>query len=105
MLALAWRYRDRTRIVVPVLAAVISFKLFLWPLVVWLAATGRARSAAATLVVAAAGTVGAWAVLGFAGFREYPELLGRLTDAARAKTYSATSLGLATGLPENGRLS
>ena len=71
------------------LAAVISFKLFLWPLVVWLAATGRLRSAAATLAVAAAGTVAAWAVLGFAGFRDYPELLSRLTDAVQAKSYSA----------------
>ena len=99
-LALAWRYRDRARVVVPVLAAVISFKLFLWPLVVWLAATGRVRSAAATLAVAAVGTVGAWAVLGFAGFRDYPELLSRLTDAVQAKSYSATALGLAAGLPE-----
>lgn len=99
-LALAWRYRDRARVVVPVLAAVISFKLFLWPLVVWLAATGRLRSAAATLAVAAAGTVAAWAVLGFAGFRGYPELLSRLTDAVQAKSYSATAFGLAAGAPE-----
>jgi hypothetical protein len=98
-LALAWRYRDHIRVVVPVLAAVISFKLFLWPLVLWLAATGRVRSAAATLAAAAAGTVAAWAVLGFAGFVDYPELLGRLADAVQAKSYSLTSLGLAVGLP------
>ena len=99
-LAFAWRYRDRARVVVPVLAAVITFKLFLWPLLVWLAATGRARSALATLAVAVAGTVGAWAVLGFAGFREYPELLTRLTDAVQAKSYSLASLGLTLGLPD-----
>ena len=99
-LAIAWRYRDRARVVVPVLAAVISFKLFLWPLVVWLAVTGRLRSAAATLAVAVAGTIGGWAVLGFAGFRDYPDLLGRLTDAVQAKSYSTTSFGLALGLPE-----
>ena len=101
-LAVAWQYRDQARVVVPVLAAVISFKLFLWPLVVWLAATGRVRSAAATLAAAVAGTVGAWAVLGFAGLREYPELLRRLTDAVQAKSYSVVSLGLAVGLPEQG---
>ncbi len=99
-LALAWRYRDRARVVVPVLAAVISFKLFLWPLVVWLAATGRSRSALATAAVAAVGTVAAWAALGFAGFREYPELLSRLADAVQAEGYSTTSLGLALGLSD-----
>jgi hypothetical protein len=99
-LAVSWRYRDRARVVVPVLAAVISFKLFLWPFAVWLAATGRARSAVATLAVAVVGTVAAWAVLGFSGFRDYPDLLSRLTDAVQAKSYSATALGLAAGLPE-----
>jgi len=99
-LALAWRYRDRARVLVPVLAAVICFKLFLLPLVVWLAATGRLRSAAATLAVAAVGTVGAWAVLGFSGFRDYPDLLSRLTDAVQAKSYSTIALGLAAGVSE-----
>ena len=99
-IALAWRYRGRARVVVPVLAAVISFKLFLWPLVLWLAATGRLRSAAATLAVAAVGTVGAWAALGFAGFGDYPDLLSRLTDAVQAKSYSVTALGLAAGASE-----
>jgi hypothetical protein len=99
-LAFAWRYRDRARVAVPVLAAVITFKLFLWPLLVWLVATGRVRSAIATFAVAVAGTVGAWAVLGFAGFREYPELVNRLADAVQAKSYSVASLGLTLGLPD-----
>ena len=42
----------------------------------------------------------AWAVLGFSGFRDYPDLLSRLTDAVQAKSYSATALGLAAGVPD-----
>jgi hypothetical protein len=100
-LAVAWRYRDRARILVPVLATVVSVKLFLWPLVFWLVATGRKRSAAATVALGTVATLVAWAVLGFAGLREYPDLLARLADAVQAKSYSAVSLGLALGLPES----
>ena len=99
-LALSWRYRDRARVLVPVLAAVISLKLFLWPLVVWLAATGRMRSALWTAAVAVFGTLAAWGAIGFKGLREYPELLDKLAQAVQGQSYSTSSLWLALGLPQ-----
>ncbi len=39
--ALAWRYRDRAVISGVLIAVLISVKLFLWPLAVWLLATRR----------------------------------------------------------------
>ena len=41
LVAVAWRWRDRRWVASGALAAAIAFKLFLWPLVVWLLATRR----------------------------------------------------------------
>ena len=97
--ALAWRFRDR---VLPVSAAVgltLAAKFFLWPLVVWLAATRRVRSAIGACVVGGGMLVASWAVLGFAGFVDYPELLRKLEDTVGGDSYTAYIVGLDLGLP------
>jgi len=73
--ALVWRWRDQPGRAAAALAAAICIKLFVWPLVVWLALTGRYRaavysSAAATILICAS-----WAVIGFDGLFDYPTLL------------------------------
>jgi hypothetical protein len=97
--AVAWRYRDRVLPASTAIGVTLAAKLFLWPLVVWLAATRRLRSA----VVASAIGVGllllSWATIGFAGFFDYPDLLRRLEDTVGADSYTAYIVGLDVGLP------
>ena len=99
-LAVAWRWRDRTWVAAAALAAAIALKLFLWPVLLWLVVTRRLAAAGAALGIAAVGTLGAWAVLGFDGMTSYPELLRRLTDVVADRGYSLVALGVRAGLPE-----
>lgn len=91
-LALAWRYRDR-RVVVTLLAGIlVALKLFFWPLLVWLIATRRYRSAALTAGTAVALVVLPWAGIGFAGLRAYPHLLGTVSRTEGLRGYSIAAL-------------
>ncbi len=98
--ALLWRYRDRPAAAVPLAAALLVSKLFLWPLLVWLAVTRRTRTALGALALSLLASVAAWAAIGFDGFLAYPRILIVLADAVQEKSYSAVALGLALGLPE-----
>jgi glycosyl transferase family 87 len=97
--ALAWRYRDR---LVPASTAVgvtLAAKLFLWPLVVWLAATKRTASAVAALGVGVGLLIASWAVIGFDGFLGYPDRLQRLDRVVGEDSYTTYIVGLDAGLP------
>ena len=85
--ALAWRWRDRPGAAIPV-AFVVVAKLFLWPLGVWLLATGRLRIALRSAIYGVAATVLAWLAIGFAGLADYPKLLRVLSSAYEARGYS-----------------
>ena len=52
-LAAAWRWRDRAVTVALVVCGLICLKLFLWPMVIWLAATRRWRAAGLSLAATA----------------------------------------------------
>jgi hypothetical protein len=73
-LGLLWRLRDKVARAALVVGTLISLKLFLWPLVVWLLATRRYLAAAWSLMVALTITLVSWAILGFAGFHDYPRV-------------------------------
>jgi alpha-1,2-mannosyltransferase len=97
-LALAWRYRD-TRWAAPlIVAAVISAKVFLWPVLLWLIVTRRGMAAARALVIAVVMVFGSWALIGFAGLGSYPRLLDVLSRLEQWKSYSAVAFGLVLGL-------
>lgn len=98
LVALAWRWRDRPWISGGSIALAISFKIFLWPMVVWLAATRRFAAAAVAVVLAVALTLGAWAAIGFRGFTEYPELARKLADIFGPGGLSLVALGGHLGL-------
>ena len=97
--AVAWRYRER--LLVPSLAIGITLaaKFFLWPLAVWLAATRRFLAAALAVASGAVLLVVSWAVIGFAGMLDYPELLRRLERAVGDDSYTTYIVGLDLGLP------
>lgn len=98
LVALAWRYRARAGAVAASLGAAIALKVFLWPLVVWLAATRRWSAAVGAAAVAAALALGSWAVIGFDGIGDYPDLLRRLSDLESENSYSGYAILVALGL-------
>jgi Glycosyltransferase family 87 len=98
LVALAWRYRDRVGAASASLGAAVALKVFLWPLVVWLAATRRWRAAVWAVAVAAALVLGSWAVIGFDGMADYPDLLRRLSDVEAVNSYSAYAMLVTLGL-------
>jgi len=77
----------------------IGAKVFLWPMVFWLAATRRTRTAAWAVALALVGVAFSWAVIGFGGLASYPRLLGELSRLEEWKSYSVVAFGLVLGLP------
>jgi hypothetical protein len=99
LVALAWRCRERAGPAAASLGAAIALKVFLWPLLVWLAATRRWTSALAAALVAIGLALGSWAAIGFDGIADYPELLRRLSDLEAENSYSAYAILVTVGLP------
>jgi len=96
--ALVWRWRHAPGLRLAIaLGALLVAKLFLWPLLVWTAAT-RWRHALGAAIVAALLAIAGWSVIGFAGFSSYPRLLSSLTYAFGPKGYSLMALGTRVGL-------
>lgn len=89
--ALLWRWRDRAVAAGIVAALLVALKLFLWPVAIWLAATGRWRSLAVTAVAGAGASLVAWSVVGFDLLAKFPTLVHDMvrTDGARAYTVAA----------------
>lgn len=98
-LALAWRYRDRPRGSGLAIGLAVSAKLVLWPVVVWALASRRWRATAVAVLSGALVTVGAWALIGFRGAREYPALLRRLSEIQSENSYSLVGVAATVGLP------
>jgi hypothetical protein len=97
--ALAWRYRDRLVAPASAIGLALALKLFLWPLVIWLAATRRLRAAVLSLFVGTGVLLVSWAAIGFSGLVEYPGLLRRLDRAVGGETYSTYIAGVDLGVP------
>jgi alpha-1,2-mannosyltransferase len=100
LVALLWRYRDRAWIAGWATGGAIVLKLFLWPLLAWLAVTRRIRAAALALLLAAALAFLSWAVIAFRGIGDYPHLLRRLVDVEGENSYSVFAVLQMLGLPE-----
>lgn len=102
LVALGWRYRERTAAAAGATAGAVVLKVFLWPLLVWHALAGRVRTAVAAAAAGAALALGTWAAIGFEGLADYPRVLRDLTDLEAEETYSVFALARAAGLPELG---
>jgi alpha-1,2-mannosyltransferase len=98
LLALGWRYRERTAVASLAVGSAIVLKVFLWPLVVWLAATRRWKASLGAVVVGAGLALVSWAAIGFSGLADYPDLLRRLSDIEAENSYSAYAILVALGL-------
>lgn len=97
--ALAWRARDSRLTSSSAIGVTLAAKLFLWPLVVWFAATRRLAAAALSVVVGVVLLVASWAAIGFVGLADYPSLMRRLDDSVGADSYTLYIVGLDLGLP------
>jgi hypothetical protein len=99
LLVLLWRYRDRAVVAGAALAFDVVLKLFLWPLVVWLALTRRFRAAAIAVAGSVCLALLSWAGIGFAGFTDYLRLLELLADEEAEASFSVVAVGSVFGLP------
>jgi Glycosyltransferase family 87 len=84
--AVVWRYRDRPLVAGAGLGIAGGVKFFLWPLGVWLLATGRARAAVIGAVIATA------SVLLVAPFAPLDDYLRTLRDVSRTFDQDSYSL-------------
>jgi Glycosyltransferase family 87 len=96
--ALVWVYRDRPRGAGTVLGVSIAAKIFLWPLTIWLAATRRVRAATWSVGVAVVVLIASWAIVGFSGLADYPDLVRRLSDRMDERGYTIYALGVDLGV-------
>jgi glycosyl transferase family 87 len=97
--ALAWRFRARLVPGAVAIGVTLAAKFFLWPLVVWLVATRRFASAVLATAVGTTLLLASWAVIGFAGFLDYPDLVRKLEATVGEDSYTAYIVGLDIGLP------
>lgn len=88
LLALGWRWRASVVKLAVVVALLVSFKLFLWPLLVWLLATRRIRTFLASAVLTGVFVLVPFAEVGIGALRSYPHLLRTLTNVYGASSFS-----------------
>jgi alpha-1,2-mannosyltransferase len=100
LVAIVWRFRDTAWAAGAATGGAIVLKLFLWPLLVWLALTRRLAAAAAAIVFALALALVSWAVIAFRGIDDYPHLLRRLVDVEAENSYSLFAVLRMIGLSE-----
>jgi hypothetical protein len=100
LLALVWRYRDRTAVAAPALALLVVSKLFLWPVAILFLVTRRFRTLAAAVGISLVAVVATSLPLGLTVFSDYPQLVdavSRLEATSSISLYAfATSLGLSS---------
>jgi len=98
--ALVWRFRNRIGLTSLIVGITLAVKFVLWPLLVWLVATRRVGTAALAAATGGALLVASWAVIGFAGFLDYPDLLRRLEETVGGDAYTVRMVALDLGAPE-----
>lgn len=97
--ALVWRFRDDLRISAPSLGVTLAIKFLLWPLGLWLLVTRRFAAAIGAALIGGVLLLGAWAVIGFTGLVEYPDLLRRLEETIGDDAYTLFNLLEELGAP------
>jgi alpha-1,2-mannosyltransferase len=89
-LAAVWHFRNKRRVAVAA-ALLMVFKLFLWPVLIWLLWTRRQRAAFEAVALSVLLTIVSWAWVGFADVWRYSSILDHLAGAEGAKSYSLAS--------------
>ncbi len=96
LVAVVWRYRAERWIAGAALGFALALKFFLWPVAVWLVATGRKTAAGISVAVAGASLV---LLVPFIGIVDYVRLLRNLSDTFDSESYTPYALLLDLGTP------
>lgn len=99
LVAVCWRHRDHPWGVSASAGCAVALKLFLWPLVLWLAFTGRVKAAGLAVASTAILIFVPWAAIGFQGLTHYPALLRKASEQQEG-TYSLVAVARAFGATE-----
>jgi hypothetical protein len=94
----AWRWRDRLWPPALGIAAIVAAKIFPWTLAVWLLITRRYRALALSAAAGAVITFGAWAVIGFDGLRQYPQMLSNMSFLQEGRADSIVTVLRVAGI-------
>jgi hypothetical protein len=94
----AWRWRDRIWPPALAIAAIVAAKIFPWPLGVWLLITRRFKALALTVAIGIVLTFGAWALIGFDGLTQYPQMLSNMSFLQEGRAVSIVAVLLVAGL-------
>jgi hypothetical protein len=97
-IALAWRHRDHPVVAGALIALLVSVKMFVWPLGLWLLATRRYAAFGYAVVLGLAINLLAWAVLGFDQIGRYMKLMAALTKIQEKRGFSVLALALGHGV-------
>lgn len=97
-IAVLWRYRAHPAVAGAMVALLISLKLFLWPVALWLIATKRYRALGHAVVFGLGMNLLAWGLLGFNQIIRYEKLIVALTHVEENRGYSLMALMLNRGV-------
>jgi len=97
--ACLWHFRDRPRPAAISAGLGVAAKVICWPLVVWLAATRRTRTAVGAAAVALLVTLGLWSTIGFSGLVDYPASANSLQEKMAPGSYTVKAVAMDAGLP------
>lgn len=95
--AVAWRFRGRPLNCSLSIGITLAAKLFLWPLIIWLAATRRSVAAVLACVAAVGFLILPWALLGFSGLWDYGSIVRRVQGVVENDSYTAYVAALDAG--------
>jgi len=90
--ALVWRWREHAVRAGLVLGVVVALKLFLWPIVLWLAITRRFKAAAVAACSSVVFLLVPWIPLRGAGLLSYPHRLSVLSSLEAKRGFSPAAL-------------
>jgi hypothetical protein len=96
-IAAVWRWRDHRVAAGLLVAVLVSVKLFVWPLGLWLVATRRYAALGYALCAGVALNVAAWLLLGLDEIPRYRQLLQAATDLEERSGYSPVAIALRAG--------
>lgn len=102
LLALLWTHRERVVLAAGLVAVLALSKVFLFPLVIWLAATRRVRTAVLGTAIAAGLCALGWIPLHLSTLTAYPALLHALAAFEETFSYSLISLLVGVGISSAG---
>ncbi len=95
--AAAWRHKDNPVVAGALIAVMVSVKLFVWPLGLWLLATRRYAAFAWAIGLGLLINALAWSTLGLGQLHRYGQLIKAVDRAEERTAYTLIRLGMQLG--------